>query len=168
MIADYITWYKNSLKFPLGFSSNLPILKCFSSTPFASLVSTRQASILPTIGLILNPCPEKPPLTTTSFPNSPPKKSITKSSFGVIEYMHNYVATSPLESTKLDSLSSPVPQWCSNSKAYVRGPKPTYVGTILRTQLGFQKYGKCKFPVIMAEVSIESHIIWEPFQTPFF
>ena len=35
-------------------------------------------------------------------------------------------------------------------------------------QLGFQKYKKCKFSAMMAEVWNESHIVWEPFQTAFF
>ena len=48
------------------------------------------------------------------------------------------------------------------------GPKHAYAGTFLHTQLGFQKYGKCKFFAIIAEVWNESHIVWEPFQTPFF
>ena len=52
--------------------------------------------------------------------------------------------------------------------AYVCGPKYAYAGTFLRMQLGFQKHGKCKFSAIMAEVWNESHIVWEPFQIPFF
>ena len=52
--------------------------------------------------------------------------------------------------------------------AYVCRPKYVYAGTFLRTRLGFQKYEKSKFSTIMAEVWNESHIIWEPFQTPFF
>ena len=52
--------------------------------------------------------------------------------------------------------------------AFIRGPKYAYVGTLLRTQLRFQRHKKCKFSTIMAEIWNESHIIWEPFQTPFF
>ena len=42
--------------------------------------------------------------------------------------------------------------------AYVREPKHVRVS----------KHKKCKFFAIMAEVWNESHIVWEPFQTPFF
>jgi len=52
--------------------------------------------------------------------------------------------------------------------AFICGPKYAYAGTLLRTQLGFQRHKKCKFSAIMAEIWNESHIIWEPFQTPFF
>jgi len=52
--------------------------------------------------------------------------------------------------------------------AYIRGPKHTYAGTLLRTQLGFQKHKKGKFSAIMAEIWNESHFVWELFQTPFF
>ena len=52
--------------------------------------------------------------------------------------------------------------------ACVRELKHAYAGTFLRTQLGFHKHKKDKFSTIMAEVWNESHIIWEPFQTPFF
>ena len=45
---------------------------------------------------------------------------------------------------------------------------PVYAGTSLCTQLGFHKYEKCKFSSIMAEIWNESHIVWEPFQTPIF
>jgi len=51
---------------------------------------------------------------------------------------------------------------------YIRGPKHAYAGTFLHTQLGFQKHGKCKSFAIVAEVWNESHIVWGPFQTPFF
>ena len=47
--------------------------------------------------------------------------------------------------------------------AHVCGHQPTYVGQSMRTQLGFQKYEKDKFSVIMAEVWNESHINWELF-----
>ena len=50
---------------------------------------------------------------------------------------------------------------------YVHGPKHAYAGTVLRTQLGSQKHKKGKFSAIMAKVWNESHIVWEPFQTPF-
>ena len=50
----------------------------------------------------------------------------------------------------------------------VRGPKHAYTGTLLHTQLGFQKHKKCKFSTIIAEVWNEYHIVWEPFQTSFF
>ena len=50
----------------------------------------------------------------------------------------------------------------------VRMPKHVYTSIILCMQLGFQKYKKCKFSTIMAEIWNESHIIWELFQTPFF
>ena len=52
--------------------------------------------------------------------------------------------------------------------ACIRGPKHAYTGTFFCTQLGFQKYGKCKFFAIMAKVWNESHIVWESFQTPIF
>ena len=52
--------------------------------------------------------------------------------------------------------------------ACVRGPKHAYTGTLLRTQLWFQRHRKCKFSAIMAEVWNESHIIYDLFQTPFF
>ena len=51
---------------------------------------------------------------------------------------------------------------------YVCGPKHAYVGTFLGTKLGFQRHKKGKFSTIIAKVWNESHIIWEPFQTPFF
>ena len=51
--------------------------------------------------------------------------------------------------------------------SYVHGPKHAYAGTVLRTQLGSQKHKKGKFSAIMAKVWNESHIVWEPFQTPF-
>ena len=57
------------------------------------------------------------------------------------------------------------PTW---AMACIHGPKHAYIGTFLRTQLGFQKYEKWVFSAIMAEVWNESHIVWEPFQTPFF
>lgn len=44
-----------SLAFPLGFPSNLAILKCLMSAPFASPSSTISARVLPTTGAILNP-----------------------------------------------------------------------------------------------------------------
>ena len=50
----------------------------------------------------------------------------------------------------------------------IRGPKHAYAGTLLCTQLGFQRHKKCKFSAIIVEVWNKSHIIWEPFQTPFF
>ena len=43
-----------------------------------------------------------------------------------------------------------------------------YVGMDLYMQLGFQKPKKDKFSALKTEVWIESHIVWEPFQTPFF
>ena len=43
--------------------------------------------------------------------------------------------------------------------ACVRGPKHEYAGTFLCTQLGFQKYKKDKFSIIMVEVWNESHIV---------
>ena len=43
--------------------------------------------------------------------------------------------------------------------AYVCGPKLAYTGTFLHAQLGFQKYKKCKFSTIMAEICNESHIV---------
>ena len=57
---------------------------------------------------------------------------------------------------------------CTWVAAYVRKLKHAYVGTFLRTQLGFQKHKKYKFFAIIAEVWNEPHIVWEPFQTPFF
>ena len=56
---------------------------------------------------------------------------------------------------------------CTWAAACVRGLKHAYASTLLRMQLGFQRQ-KGKFFVIMAEVWNESHIVWEPFQTPFF
>nr|CAB3445196.1 unnamed protein product [Digitaria exilis] len=50
---------------------------------------------LPTAGAILNPCPENPTPTTTSSPNSPPRKSITKSESGVMQHMHDCRITGP-------------------------------------------------------------------------
>ena len=47
----------------------------------------------------------------------------------------------------------------SSLHASIRKPKHAYVGTLLCTQLGFQKPEKCKFSVIMAEVWSESHIV---------
>ena len=44
----------------------------------------------------------------------------------------------------------------------------TYTSMDLRTQLGFQKIMKGKFFALKTEVWNESHIIWEPFQTPIF
>ena len=45
---------------------------------------------------------------------------------------------------------APNPQtWAT---ACIRGPKHAYEGTLLRTQLGFQRHKKGKFSVIMAEV----------------
>ena len=38
-------------------------------------------------------------------------------------------------------------------------PWPTYMGSSLRMQLGFQKYGKCKFSTIIIEVWNELHIV---------
>ena len=58
------------------------------------------------------------------------------------------------------------PRTCA--AACVCGPKPAYIGTVLRMQLGFKKHKKGKFSAIMAKIWNESHIIWEPFQTPFF
>ena len=52
--------------------------------------------------------------------------------------------------------------------ACVRRPKHAYAGTLLCKQLGFQRHKKDKFSTIMAEVWNESHIAWEPFQTPLF
>ena len=46
--------------------------------------------------------------------------------------------------------------------------KHAYTSTFLRTQLGFQKHKKDKFSTIMVVVWNDSHIVWEPFQTPFF
>ena len=46
---------------------------------------------------------------------------------------------------------------------YVRGPKHVYASTLLRTQLGFQKYKKGKFSIIMVEIWNESHIFLKPF-----
>ena len=43
--------------------------------------------------------------------------------------------------------------------ACVHGPKHVYVGTLLRMQLGFQKYEKSKFNAIMAKDWNESHIV---------
>ena len=56
---------------------------------------------------------------------------------------------------------------CMWVMACVHELKHAYVSTFLRTQLGFQKHKKRKFFAIFAEVWKESHIIWEPFQTPF-
>ena len=39
-----------------------------------------------------------------------------------------------------------LPKWPS---ARVRGPKNAYASTFLHTQLGFQKYEKCKFFAII-------------------
>ena len=59
--------------------------------------------------------------------------------------------------------------------AYVRRQGPvytglmhSYAGTDLHMQLGFQKPMKGKFSALKTEVWNESHIIWEPFQTPIF
>jgi len=52
--------------------------------------------------------------------------------------------------------------------ACLRKLKHAYASTFLRMQLGFQKYKKYKFSAIIVEVWNEPHIIWEPFQTPFF
>ena len=52
--------------------------------------------------------------------------------------------------------------------AYVCEPMHVYAGTFLHTQLGFQKYKKCKFSAIIAQVWNKSYIVWEPLQTPFF
>ena len=52
--------------------------------------------------------------------------------------------------------------------AYVCEPMHVYAGTFLHTQLGFQKYKKCKFSALMDKVWNESHIVREPFQTPVF
>ena len=52
--------------------------------------------------------------------------------------------------------------------ACVCGPKHAYVGTLLCTQLGFQRHKKDKFSTIIAEVWNESYIVWEPFKTSFF
>ena len=43
-----------------------------------------------------------------------------------------------------------------------------YTGMFLLMQLRFQKHKKGKFSTIMAEIWNESHIVWEPFQIPFF
>jgi len=43
-----------------------------------------------------------------------------------------------------------------------------YAGTNLCTQLGFQKPMKDKFSALKIEFWNESHIVWEPFQTPIF
>ena len=48
---------------------------------------------------------------------------------------------------------------CTWVVAYVCGPKHAYVGTLLRMQLGFQKYEKSKFNAIMAKDWNESHIV---------
>ena len=53
------------------------------------------------------------------------------------------------------------------SKKNIFGNKTTKVALSLCTQLGFQKHKKGKFSAIMAKVWNESHIVWEPFQTPF-
>ena len=45
------------------------------------------------------------------------------------------------------------------AKACVHGLKHAYAGTLLRTQLGFQKHKKCKFSAIVTEIWNESHII---------
>ena len=58
------------------------------------------------------------------------------------------------------------PRTCA--AACVCGPKLAYIGTLLRMQLGFKKYEKGKFSAIMAKILNASHLIWEPFQTPFF
>ena len=46
--------------------------------------------------------------------------------------------------------------------AFVCKPKHMYVGTFLRTQLGFQKHKKGKFSAIMPEVWNESHKFSKP------
>ena len=53
---------------------------------------------------------------------------------------------------------------CTWAIACIRGPKHAFVGTLLCTQ----KHKEDKFSAIMVEVWNESHIVWEPFQTPFF
>ena len=52
--------------------------------------------------------------------------------------------------------------------ACVRKLKHAYVGTFLRTLLGFQEHEKGKFSTITTEVWNKSHIVWEPFQPHFF
>ena len=47
-------------------------------------------------------------------------------------------------------------------------PHTVYAGTILLTQLGFQRYKKCKFSTLKTEVWNKSHIVWELFQTSIF
>ena len=49
-----------------------------------------------------------------------------------------------------------------------RKPRPAYVSMDLGTQLGFQKPMNGKFSALKIEVWNESHLIWEPFQTPIF
>jgi len=46
--------------------------------------------------------------------------------------------------------------------------KLAYASTSLCTQVGFHKPIKDKFSVLKIEVWNESHIVWEPFQTPIF
>ena len=43
-----------------------------------------------------------------------------------------------------------------------------YAGTDLHMWLGFQKPMKGKFFALKIELWNESHIVWEPFQTPIF
>ena len=57
---------------------------------------------------------------------------------------------------------------CTRVAAYVHVLKHAYAGIFLRTQLRLEKYKKNKFSIIMTEVWNESHIVWGPFQTPFF
>ena len=52
--------------------------------------------------------------------------------------------------------------------ACIRELKHVYASMFLYMQLGFQKHKKGKFSAIMAETWNESHIVWEPFQIPFF
>ena len=57
---------------------------------------------------------------------------------------------------------------CTRVAAYVHVLKHAYAGIFLCMQLRLEKYKKNKFSAIMAEVWNESHIVWGPFQTPFF
>ena len=54
------------------------------------------------------------------------------------------------------------------SDACVRRHRPAHGSTNLHTQLWFEKPMKDKFFALKSEVWNESHIVWEPFQTPIF
>ena len=47
--------------------------------------------------------------------------------------------------------------------ACVCGPQHGYTGTLLHTQLRFQRHKRDKFSAIMFEAWNESHIVWELF-----